>query len=478
MEEVDGHRTWHAVKRLPRTLFRALGTLRDLHVLEAWVKQLAAVDDPVRSKLLKVLEDREARPKKKVRRVIKAFDQARWERLVRKAVTRARLVPPNSPTAQCLVLERYEDLSRLHTHAMHRNAPGPWHALRVGLKRFRYAVEILLPERSGEWDDGLGRMQSLLGEIHDLDVLRSRIADESDGIDATSVRSLRHAITTKRRACLAQYRQNMSGEGHLLRTWRAGLPDGQTIASATAARLRTTTRAMDPHARRTATVARLALAVYDGLTTTSGAARRLRDDRLRMILDAAARLHGIDVDDRQIPRHKAARDFLRAVPAPPGWSPHEWMLLTQVVRYHRGAEPAPRHRSFGQLSRERRNEVRGLAGIVRLARGLRRCGVTSAAGVRIDDTAAYVRLRVSGLQDTEDNAARLAAAKHLLEAYLRRPIMIEPTKAARSVHGPRLAYSAAHAHTNGVAGLRGVSEAVHRARAIHAVSPHLRRQRG
>jgi CHAD domain-containing protein/phosphohistidine swiveling domain-containing protein len=203
VEEVDGHRTWKAVKRLPRKLFRALGTLRDLHVLEAWVKQLAAVDDPVRSKLLKVLEDREARPKKKVRRVIKAFDQARWGRLARKAATRARLVPPNSPTAQCLVLERYEDLSRLHTHAMHRSAPGPWHALRVGLKRFRYAVEILLPERSGEWDDGLGRMQSLLGEIHDLDVLRSPIAEESkiwcqDGSRA----AMRHDCPRSCRVCM------------------------------------------------------------------------------------------------------------------------------------------------------------------------------------------------------------------------------------------------------------------------------------
>jgi CHAD domain-containing protein len=376
MEEVDSHRTWNAVKRRPRKLFRALGALRDLHVLETWVKQLAAADDPLRSKLLKVLEDRERSPRKRVRRAIKQFDQESWKRLARKALKRARLVPPNSLTAQCLVLERYEDLSRLHTHAVRGNAPGPWHALRVGLKRFRYAVEILLPERSAAWDDGLGQMQGLLGEIHDLDVLQSRITQESDGIDARAARWFRHAIVIKRRACLERYREGMSGEGSLLREWRAGLAEGKVIASATAARLRTTTRAMDPHPRRTATVARLALAVYDGFMKSRG---RLHDDRLHKILGAAALLHGIDVDDRKSPRHKAARDFLRAVPVPLGWSAPEWALLTQVVRYHCGAKPATRHKEFAQLSPERRNDVRVLAGILRLARGLRRCGVNASA---------------------------------------------------------------------------------------------------
>jgi hypothetical protein len=184
------------------------------------------------------------------------------------------------------------------------------------------------------------------------------------------------------------------------------------------------------------------------------------------------------VDDRQTARHKAARNFLRAVPAPPGWRADEWKLLTQVVRYHRGAEPAARHKQFAQLLPKRRNEVRGLAGILRLGRGLRRCGVIAAGGVRVDETATYLRLLVSGLQDTEDNAARLAAAKHLLESYLGRPILIELPKAVASVQGPRLAYSGAHSHTNVVAAVGGVSEEVHRARVIHAVSPNLRRQRG
>src|SRR5574339_57414 len=113
MEEVDGHRTWKAVKRLPRRLFRRLGVLRDLHVLEDWVRRLASPGNPLCARLLDVLEDRQRAPQDRVRGAIRAFHQDAWERLARTAPKRARLVLPNSLTAHCLALERYEDFRRL-----------------------------------------------------------------------------------------------------------------------------------------------------------------------------------------------------------------------------------------------------------------------------------------------------------------------------------------------------------------------------
>jgi hypothetical protein len=68
--------------------------------------------------------------------------------------------------------------------------------------------------------------------------------------------------------------------------------------------------------------------------------------------------------------------------------------------------------------------------------------VNIAAGVRVEVTAAYVRLRVAGVQDTEENAARLAAAKHLLERYLRRPLLLESAKTMTPIHALRLAHRA------------------------------------
>ncbi len=142
-------------------------------------------------------------------------------------------------TAQSLALERYEEFQRFHIRALHSNAPASWHALRVALKRFRYAVETLLPGRSAECDESLGHMQGLLGEIHDLDVLRSRIKRELDGIDAP-VGPLRQSIAAKRRGRIEGYRKQTQGETGLLSESSAGLPHGMAIEAATAARLRTT----------------------------------------------------------------------------------------------------------------------------------------------------------------------------------------------------------------------------------------------
>ena len=63
-----------------------------------------------------------------------------------------------------------EELHRLHVRAVRTERPTPWHELRVSVKRFRYAVESLLPARLAVWEEGLRQMQDLLGEIHDLDV--------------------------------------------------------------------------------------------------------------------------------------------------------------------------------------------------------------------------------------------------------------------------------------------------------------------
>jgi exopolyphosphatase/pppGpp-phosphohydrolase len=194
----------------------------------------------------------------------------------------------------------------------------------------------------------------------------------------------------------------------------SGAPAWEAIEAATASRLRTTARVMDPHPRRTTAISHVALLLFDRLVT-SGAASRFRDDTLRGDLRTAAQLHAIRVGGCQTARQKAARDFLQGVPVPLGWTSQDWHFVTHVVRYQRGAEPAVRHKQFAQLSPEYQDRVCGLAGVLRLARSLHRCGVSISAGVHVEATAAYVRLLVVAVQDTEQNAARLAAAKHLLE---------------------------------------------------------------
>jgi hypothetical protein len=105
-------------------------------------------------------------------------------------------------------------------------------------------------------------MQDLLGGIHDLDVLKAWITQESHGVGAESVASLHHTVETERRARIEQYRERTIGDTGLLREWKAGLLHGSAIRASTAARLHTSARAMDPHPHRTAEISRLAAAKH------------------------------------------------------------------------------------------------------------------------------------------------------------------------------------------------------------------------
>jgi exopolyphosphatase/guanosine-5'-triphosphate,3'-diphosphate pyrophosphatase len=188
--------------------------------------------------------------------------------------------------------------------------------------------------------------------------------------------------------------------------------------------LRATARAIDPHVRRTSQISRAAIALFDAFKR-AGAASVFSDATHRRILLAAARLHGVGDADTGKPPQKAARKFLLGLPVPPGWSSDDWELLALAVRYHRGAEPRAKDGHFSKLSAEQQNSVRALAGVLRLARALRKCGVATGAGFRAEKSTDAVVLRVPGLADDVETAARLAAGKHLLEEYLGTPLIVK-----------------------------------------------------
>jgi len=96
-----------------------------------------------------------------------------------------------------------------------------------------------------------------------------------------------------------------------------------------------------------------------------------------------------------------------------------------TVRYHRGAEPRTKSGHFSKLSAEQQKKVQSLAGVLRFARALRKCGVESGAGFRAEKSAEAIVLRIPGLLDDVDAAARLAAGKHLLEEFLERPLIVK-----------------------------------------------------
>ena len=424
MEEVDPDPAWRAMRKVPRKLFRKLGALRDAQVMAEWVKKLAPETDPVRTHLQVSFESSEPSLRDHALRVATKFDLKSWKRLERTLRQRSRLVPIDSLAAECLALERFEITRELHAKALRTEKSKPWHSLRIGLKRFRYTVESLLPEHYAVWSDDLKRLQDMLGEIHDLDVL-TEVVNKSDFLETEdSLKLWQEIIERERNQRIETYRQLTLGKTSLWNIWRSGLPTNGRVEAAALARLRATARAVDPHVRRTSQVSRVAVALFDAFRRADSATA-FRDAALHRVLLAAARLHGVgDADAGKSPQ-KAARNFLLTLPVPPGWSSDDWELLALVVRYHRGAEPRAKDRAFSKLSPAQQDSVRVLAGVLRLARALRKCGILTGAGLRAEKSTDAIVLSVPGLTDDIDTAARLAAGKHLLEDYLRMPLIVK-----------------------------------------------------
>ena len=425
MEEVDPHSAWPTMRKMGRKLFRHLGALRDAQVMEEWVKKLAPETDPVRAHLQSAFGSSELKMRERTLRVAGKFDQKSWKRLERILRKRSRLVPAGGLAAECLALERFEKAKELHARALQTGKPKPWHALRIGLKRFRYTVEMLLPEHYDHWSENLKRLQDLLGGIHDLDVLGEKVR-ETESIESEYSSKLWHErIERERRERMETYRQLTLGKTSLWHAWRSGLPTNGRIEAAALARLRATARALDPHPRRTSQISQIALAMFDALRRAEAAPGFADPSLLRGIL-AAARLQAAGSTAAGKSSPKAARKFLLRLAVPPGWSNEEWELLACAVRYHRGAEPREKSGPFSKLSADQQNKVRALAGLLRLARALRKCGVEGGAGIRAEESAEAIVLRVPGLMEKTEIAARLQSGKRLLEVYLQKILSLKP----------------------------------------------------
>src|SRR5229473_1526193 len=338
MEEVDPDPAWPAMRKVARKLFRVLGALRDAQVMEEWVKNLAPETDPVRAQLQTAFETNEPHLRGNALRVAAKFDQKSWRRFERTLRQRSRLVPMGSLAAECLALERFESARELHAKALRTEKSKAWHALRIGLKRFRYTVESLLPEHYANWGDNLKRLQDMLGEIHDLDVL-TEVVKKSDIHDTEdSLKLWQEILERERHERIETYRQLTLGKTSLWNIWRSGLPTNGRVEAAALARLRATARAVDPHVRRTSQISRVAVALFDALKRADSAPA-FSDVSLHRVLLAAARLHGVGNAGAGKSPQKAARKFLLGLAIPSGWSNEDWELLALAVRYHRGAEP-------------------------------------------------------------------------------------------------------------------------------------------
>src|SRR3984893_9319062 len=300
MREVDPDPAWHEMRRLPKKLFRKLGKLRDTQIMDEWVAEHGAENDKLPLGLHNFFQETEPKLLQEALRLAAKFDEKSWQRLERKLRKRIRLVPSGSLAAQCLAVERLNEAKELHGKALRADKPATWHGLRIGLKKFRYTVESLLPQQYEAWSANLKQLQDILGEVHDLDVLRGIIKQKATGEAADLQPEWERTIERQRNARLQEYRELAVGKNSVWHEWQQALPHGKRLQTAAIARLRATARATDAHPKRAAQISRLSVALFDALGRAHSAPV-FDDPDMRRVLRAAARLCGLSLQDTSKP---------------------------------------------------------------------------------------------------------------------------------------------------------------------------------
>jgi CHAD domain-containing protein len=220
---------WNKLKKNSKRLFHTLGEVRDVQVEQEWAKKLSGAEDPLRSHVLTVLRSQEKERLQAAREALDGFDRKEWRKLLRKLPAKANIFPLESVVFQRLALAKLNNAVALYQKARKRPSSIAWHRVRIAIKHFRYLVENFLPQHYESWAGDLKEMQDLLGDVHDLDVLRTEVRRRSRELDPHAIPGWLERIGTVRTARLEKFLSKTSGKESLWLDWRSGLQGGNTI---------------------------------------------------------------------------------------------------------------------------------------------------------------------------------------------------------------------------------------------------------
>lgn len=232
LREVNPAPEWRKIKKSSSKLFHSLGDLHDTQVARAWVRKLAPAGDPVRMHLLRLLSQREKQQRKLTAKALRDFDRKNWRKWKRRLHPKARFFPPESVVFQRIALARLGQAFALYQQARRKRSSLAWHRTRIGIKRFRYVVENFLPQRHAAWEKDLKRFQDLLGEMHDLDVLRIVIRRETKKLDPAAVAPWLSKIEQESKARLKEFLDRSTAEDSPWTIWQQGFRTVHVLAAA------------------------------------------------------------------------------------------------------------------------------------------------------------------------------------------------------------------------------------------------------
>jgi CHAD domain-containing protein len=232
LTEVNPGPGWRKLKKSTRGIFHALGDLRDTQVERSWVKKLGLPGDPVRKHLLTLLSRQQEKHRRSAEQALEGFDRKEWRKWSRKLLAKSHFFPLESVVFQRLALARLNNAVELYQKARKGRSSVAWHRLRIGIKHFRYIVENFLPQRYEVWAEDLKRMQDLLGEVHDLDLLRSEIRRHKAKLDAALVAQWLDRIADQRKARLQEFLAKTTRKDSAWIVWRSGFQWGHALVAA------------------------------------------------------------------------------------------------------------------------------------------------------------------------------------------------------------------------------------------------------
>lgn len=479
---LDPDPEWKAMKKAGRALFRSLGDLRDVQVMMDWVEKLHPAETQVESErskgasslnslespgesertqqaalssdvapdpasrdatahaLLKILAHRETQHKHEAKAALEEFDRKQWRQWSKSLPRRAARFRLGSSLFKHLGLERWTEACKLHDRALRNRSQAALHALRIGIKRFRYMVENFLPAEHNAWSHDLKEIQDWLGEIHDLDVLWNTADSSGVFADEETKRRWRTKIAEARRKRFDSYRKKMVGPHSLWNVWRAALPQGTQIEQIATRRMKLWAKALDPDCAHSERVAKLAVQLYDGLGR-EGLLHSSNGSTERFSLWVAALLHDVGKARKKKGHHKASRRLIAGHSTPLGWKPEVIRQAAVIARFHCGALPSKAKKALRDLLPDEQKRMIRLSAIMRLANAfdVEHNGRVRSLRVEADAGAANgnhsrsgcVLVRAEGFLPRTSTARAVAAERYLLETILHRPVMVTAASAAR-----------------------------------------------
>ena len=423
MRELDPGCDWKSMKKSARRTFQRLGTLRDTQVLTEWIEKLGAQGEASADKLLETLKKRHEQERLDARAAIREFDRKQWRAWRREFAKHYRRVASDRPACESLVLEIWESVRDLNRAAQRSRSLLAYHRLRVGLKKFRYAVENFLPSTYPGWAPDLKFLQDLLGEVHDLTVLDQTIVKSRSLFEENDFAAWREKVESERSARLQQYRAKMAGKASPLRVWREGLPAEKDLRSTGLARLAEWGSFVTPDFPRVRRTARLSLQLYDGLANCGLIARDSQIEE-RFILHAAALLQESGRFKRGKSYHKESYRMIRKISPPPGWAKRDLEFSALVARFHRRALPYPDHAKLRIYEMPLRQALIRLAAILRLADAFQTKSYRAIRRLQVENGPGFLIIRAEGFRDRDPINSKLSVARRFLEFVCQRSVHI------------------------------------------------------